>query len=69
MVDRTGGKSPFTVLHFLLGLNFPADRVGLIEHARKRNANGGVLDVLERLPDRRYEGMADVEEALKQTET
>ena len=68
MVDQTGGKSPFTVLHFLLGLNFPADRARMVEHARKRNASADVVELLERLPNRRYQGMADVEEAVKQTE-
>ena len=68
MVDETGGSSPFTVAHFLLGLNFPADRARMIDHARRRNANREVIAVLERLPERRYDGMAEVEEALKQLE-
>ena len=68
MVDITGGKSPFIVAHFLLGLNFPTDRAHMVEHARKRNATPEVVGVLEQLPDRRYGGMADVEEAVKQLE-
>ena len=68
MVDETGGKSPFTVLHFLLGVNFPASREQLVEHARKRSASGDIIGLLQQLPNRRYRGMADVEEAVKQME-
>jgi Protein of unknown function (DUF2795) len=66
--DPTGGRSPTTVAHCLLGLSFPAGREQLVAQARKRNANRDVIELLERLPNRRYEGMADVERAVMQLE-
>ena len=66
--DVTGGTSPTTVAHCLMGLNFPAGRDQLVQQARKRNANREVIELLQRLPNRRYDGMAEIERAVIQME-
>ena len=66
--DVSGGTSPITVAHCLMGLSFPAGWDQLVRQARKRNANREVIELLQRLPDRRYDGMAEIERAVIQME-
>jgi hypothetical protein len=40
----------------LSGIDYPASRDELIEHARKKGADDGILQALRRLPDREYDG-------------
>lgn len=65
LAAASGAVSAAAVARMLGGIDFPASREGLLEHARARRGAvadpEGVLSVLERLPDRRYESMADVE--------
>ncbi|HLO84923.1 MAG TPA: DUF2795 domain-containing protein [Nostocaceae cyanobacterium] len=48
----------------LSGIDFPANKQGLINHARQKNASEEVLDVLQQMPEQDYENMADVEHAF-----
>lgn len=41
---------------YLVGLDYPSDRDGVVEHARRRGADREVLRCLELLPNRTYEG-------------
>jgi ribose 1,5-bisphosphokinase PhnN len=66
--DVSGGISPIAVAHCLMGLSFPAGRDQLVQQARKRNANREVIELLQRLPNRRYDRMADIERAVIQME-
>jgi hypothetical protein len=41
---------------YLVGLDYPSDRGGVLENARRRGADHDVLHYLESLPNRTYEG-------------
>lgn len=48
----------------LSGIDFPADKQELVRHAREKNANQEVIDILQKMPERQYNNMADVEHAF-----
>jgi hypothetical protein len=60
MTQGMGGHSPSNILHHLKGVDFPADKNGLLEQAQKNNAEGDILDILRQMPDGEYHTMADV---------
>ncbi|HEV2778890.1 MAG TPA: DUF2795 domain-containing protein [Actinophytocola sp.] len=41
---------------FLSGVDYPASREDLVEHARKKGADEEVLRKLEAMPDRTFDG-------------
>lgn len=49
-----------TVAQYLRGLDFPCSTQDCIEHARTNNAPDEVIDFLGRMPERRFNSMADV---------
>lgn len=56
--------SPIAIAADLEGIDFPADKTKLVEHARgygQGDETEQVIQVLARLPDRHYRDMADVE--------
>ena len=64
---RTGPLSParlsvVDLQDFLRGLEYPAGKGDLINHAREHNAPADVIAVLERFSDRTYRSAADVGE-------
>ncbi len=62
--DGGGGKSPAHVQKFLAGLNFPATKKAVIDHARKNRADNNVIQMLEKIPDQEYQNPAEVSQAL-----
>ena len=52
------------VQKFLGGISYPASRDQLIDHARGKKADKDVLDALQELPDREYEGPNEVSQAV-----
>ena len=48
----------------LKGISFPSDRSGLVRQARDNDASDEVIDLIESMPDRRFETMADVSKAV-----
>ncbi len=48
--------NPIQVQKFLNGIDYPASKKDLIETARREKADDNVLQTLERLPDRTYNG-------------
>jgi Protein of unknown function (DUF2795) len=54
------------VQKFLAGMDYPASKQQLIEHARSKNADKDVLEMLENLPDREYDGPNAVSKAVAQ---
>jgi hypothetical protein len=54
-----GGQSPASVASHLEGITSPAKQTHIVRHARKQNAEPDVIELLENLPDREYENMAD----------
>jgi Protein of unknown function (DUF2795) len=55
-----GGQSPVNVTHHLKGIDFPANKKALIDHATRNKADKDVMDILQRMPEREYASMADV---------
>lgn len=54
------GHSPVNVTHFLKGVDFPAKRNDLLQHAKQNKADSEVLQEIEQMPDQEYATMADV---------
>jgi hypothetical protein len=48
----------------LSGISYPATKEQLIEHARGNQADRDVLDALQAIPDREYDGPNDVSKAV-----
>jgi hypothetical protein len=48
------------VTHSLKGMDFPARKSELVNHARDHGADQEIINVLENLPDREFGNMADV---------
>lgn len=52
--------STAVIAQALSGIDFPANKNTLVEHARNNNADRDVIDVLDQMPEERYASMADV---------
>jgi hypothetical protein len=48
--------NPIQMQKFLSGIDYPADRDQLVEHARGQGADDAVLEGLSALPDRTFDG-------------
>jgi hypothetical protein len=59
-------SSTHDVAQALSGINFPADKNGILEHARKNNASQEALQAIENLPADQYTSMADVFKGIGQ---
>lgn len=59
-----GKVSAAEVEKYVGGLDFPADKNDLVEHARGKDAPREVLDLMENFPDREYTSAADVAVAI-----
>lgn len=57
---RGSGQSPANVTRFLKGIDFPAQKKDLIQHAKKNQAEKDVMDLIQNMEERDYESMADV---------
>lgn len=60
MTRGLGGHSPANVAHYLHGVDFPADKRGLLNKAKENGAEPDVLEMIENMPEADYENMADV---------
>ena len=62
--------SPASIAHALHGIDFPKEKEEIISYAKQHEGqdNPDVIDVLERLPDRRYDSMADIEKGVGKVE-
>ncbi|MFM2061895.1 MAG: hypothetical protein RLZZ507_1565 [Cyanobacteriota bacterium] len=58
--------SAIDISRSLSGIDFPANKQDLVDHAREKNANQEIIDVLQQMPEREYENMADVEHEFGQ---
>lgn len=59
-----GKVSASEVNRFIGGMDFPAQKKDLIEHARGQNAPREVLDLMENFPDQEYRSAAEVGQAI-----
>lgn len=46
------------------GVNYPATKDQLVEHARGKDASKDILDALQRIPDREHDGPNEVSKAV-----
>lgn len=60
MTRGVGGESPANVSTYLKGIDYPAKKDQLVQHAQQNGAESAVIDVLNKMPDQEYENMADV---------
>jgi hypothetical protein len=60
--------SPAAIQRFLKGMDYPAPKKTLVEHAREHDAPQDVLNVLGRLEERTYGSAADVSKAIGDVE-
>ncbi len=62
MARGMGGRGPANVMEHLKGIEFPASKNDLVEHAREGKGpdTDEVVNALEKLPDRQYNSPADV---------
>ncbi|MBE9049014.1 DUF2795 domain-containing protein [Nostocales cyanobacterium LEGE 11386] len=56
--------SAIDISRTLSGIDFPANKQDLVNHARDKNANEEIINVLQQMPEREYNNMADVEHAF-----
>lgn len=56
--------NPIQLQKHLKGMNYPASKKALIEHAKKHGADENVNSVLEQIPDEEYETPAEVSKAV-----
>lgn len=51
---------------YLGGMDYPAGKDKLVEHAKSKGADEELISVLNNLPDREYNSAADVSAELKE---
>jgi hypothetical protein len=56
--------SPIDVQKTLSGMDYPARKEDIIRHAKEQGADKEVLDALEKIEDREYEGPSGVSSAV-----
>ena len=57
-------SSPITVEKYLKGMDYPAGKEDLIDHAEEMEAPDEVIELLNKLPDESFETAADVTKAM-----
>ncbi len=57
--------SPAQIQNFLGGVDYPASKDDLVEHARETGAGDDILGMLQRLGREDYDSPTDVSEALR----
>lgn len=67
MARAPGEQSPVNVTHHLKGIDFPAEKQDLVQHAKGNGAPSEVMEKIEAMPDQTYETMADVMKGFGQT--
>lgn len=59
--------STATIAQSLSGIDFPASKDDLVEHAKKNNADDETISALKEMPDEKYTSMADVFKGVGQS--
>ncbi|WP_413171179.1 DUF2795 domain-containing protein [Anabaena azotica] len=58
--------SAIDISRSLSGIDFPANKQKLVNHARDNKANQEIIQILQEMPEREYDNMADVEHEFGQ---
>ncbi|MGY1712057.1 DUF2795 domain-containing protein [Geodermatophilus sp. SYSU D00758] len=56
--------SPIDIQKALSGMDYPAGKEQIVQHARDNGGSKDVVDALERIDDREYEGPSGVSAAV-----
>jgi hypothetical protein len=56
--------SPIDIQKALSGMDYPASKDQIVQHAESHGADGEVLDALKGIDDREYEGPSGVSSAV-----
>jgi hypothetical protein len=56
--------NPIQVQKFLSGMDYPANKEELVDHAKSKGADENIMQTLEQLPEEDYETPADVSKAI-----
>lgn len=56
--------NPIQMQKYLKGMDYPAGKKQLIEHAKRSGADENVCSTLEQLPDEQFETPAEVSKAV-----
>lgn len=67
MTRGVGGESPSNIQKYLHGVDYPADKQGLIKKAKQNDAPDDVINTLEDMPGDDFGGPQDVMKAYGQT--
>lgn len=59
---------PAQIEKTLGGVDYPASKQDLINHAKKDGANNNVVQILEKIPDKKYNSPIDVSKAVGKIE-
>jgi len=70
MARGAGGHGPANIMEHLRGIDFPARKHNLVEHARETEGpnTDEVVNTLKKLPDREYVSPADVMHEVSEVE-
>lgn len=60
--------NPIQVQKFLGGMDYPASKQEIVDHAKSKGADQNVMDVLEQMPEDDYQTPADVSKAIGKIE-
>ncbi|MDX2211749.1 MAG: DUF2795 domain-containing protein [Oculatellaceae cyanobacterium bins.114] len=60
--------NPIQMQKHLKGMDYPASKQDLVQHAKKNGADKNALSVLEQLEDEEFETPADVSKAIGKIE-
>jgi hypothetical protein len=55
---------PTKVHEYLEGMNYPAEKQEIVDHAEEHGADDETRKFLHEIPDRKYEGPSDVSQEL-----
>lgn len=61
--------TPIEIQKFLKGVDYPAAKEDLVQHAEDQGADENVLSILEEIADQEYETPAEVSKAIGQVES
>ncbi len=56
--------NPIQVQKFLKKVNYPASKMDIINTARQEGADQNVIDTLEKIPDRTYDGPVGISQEI-----
>ncbi|MEV4071446.1 DUF2795 domain-containing protein [Nonomuraea fuscirosea] len=58
--------NPIDLQRHLSGVDYPASKEDLVEAAREQDADDDIIEALEAMPDRQYDGPNAVSQAITQ---